>query len=348
MTGYFDRLVGNDALRHRLGTEFSGSSFSHAYIIEGPRGSGKHTLAREIAKAAACLSKDKGQTPVPCGTCKFCRKIESGTCPDIITVSRGEDRATMGVDTVRAMRADVATIPNDLDVKVYIIEDAHTMTEQAQNAFLLTLEEPPSFVLFLLLTEDASALLETVRSRAPVFRMQPIEKEALRSYLLTSPEAKRAGAAALADKDPVEFEELLLLAGGKIGTALELLDPQTRLPQTKRRHAVKDIIGALSAPNVGEQLFLTLRGAGQNREELKALFSQLQVALRDLILLSKREHAPLLFFTDKDEALTLTDRLTVGKLFSFAGATEEAIDALSANANVSLTLTHLLVRLLSP
>ncbi len=347
MTRYFDRLVGNDALRHRLGTEFSDGSFSHAYIIEGPRGSGKHTLAREIAKAAACLSKGDGHTTVPCGTCKFCRKIDTGACPDIITVARDEDRATMGVDTVRAMRADIAAVPNDLDVKVYIIEDAHTMTEQAQNAFLLTLEEPPSFVLFLLLTEDASALLETVRSRAPVFRMQPIEKQVLRDYLQTDPEAKRAGAAALADKSPEEFEELLLLANGKIGTALLLLDPQKRLPQIERRRTVKGIIDALWASNTGEQLFLALQKAGQNREELKAIFSQLLVAMRDLILLSKREQAPLLFFTDQEEALTLTDRLTARKLFSFVRAIEEAIDALYANANVNLTLTHLLVRLLS-
>lgn len=347
MASYFDRLVGNDALRCRLGTEISEGTYSHAYIIEGPRGSGKHTLAREIAKATACLDKDSAHGKIPCGTCKFCRKIEAGTCPDVITVRREEDRVTMGVEVIRAMRESVPSVPNELDVKVYIIEDAHTMTPQAQNAFLLTLEEPPSFVLFLLLTEDASALLETVRSRAPVFRMQPIGAATLRDHLMNDAAAKAAGAPTLARSAPEEFEELLMLADGKIGAALTLLDPKKRAPQIERRHAVMKVIDALADQTSNDRLFFAIHEMGQKREELKELLSMLTVALRDLVLLTRTERAPLLFFTDSDRALDLTDRLTAGKLLSYLPAVEEAAEALFANANTTITMTNLLAKLLT-
>lgn len=345
MASYFDRLVGNDALRHRLGDEFSRNAFSHAYIIEGPRGSGKHTLAGEIAKATACLNRHG--THVPCGSCKFCRKIEAGNCPDVIFVRRDEDRATMGVETVRAMRESVLSVPNELDVKVYIIEDAHTMTQQAQNAFLLTLEEPPAFVLFLLLTEDASALLETVRSRAPVFRMQHLDTTVLRDHLLTDAAAGAAGAPALAKDSPEEFEELLMLADGKIGAALTLLDPKKRAPQIERRHAVMRVIDALADQTSNDRLFFAIYEMGQKREELKELLSMLTTALRDLVVLTRAEHAPLLFFTNRDRALDLTDHLTAARLLSYLPAVEEALEALWENANTTITMTNLLARLLA-
>lgn len=347
MASYFDRLVGNDKLRCRLGTEFSEDSYSHAYIIEGPRGSGKHTLAREIAKATACLDKGGAHGHVPCGTCKFCRKIEAGTCPDVITVKRAQDRVTMGVEVIRAMRESVPSVPNELDVKVYIIEDAHTMTHQAQNAFLLTLEEPPAFVLFLLLTEDASALLETVRSRAPVFRMQPIDTATMRDYLMTDAAAKAAGAPTLAKASPEEFEELLMLSDGKIGTALTLLDPKKRAPQIERRHAAMRVIDALADQASNDRLFFAIHEMGQKREELKELLLTLTMALRDLALLTRTDHAQLLFFTDSNRALDLTDHLTASKLLAYLPAVEEATQALYANANTTITMTNLLARLLA-
>ena len=166
MREYLSCVAGNEALRARLGGELARGAISHAYIVEGEAGCGKHTLARAIALAMACEQRE-GEGPFPCMSCPSCRKILAGNSPDVITVSREEDKVTMGVDVIRALREDVPLYPNDLDIKLYIIEDAHTMTTQAQNALLLTLEEPPPFVMFLLLTERADALLETIRSRAP-------------------------------------------------------------------------------------------------------------------------------------------------------------------------------------
>ncbi|MBQ9801473.1 MAG: hypothetical protein IJW51_00150 [Clostridia bacterium] len=343
---FFPRVVGNEALRRRIGREFSEHSFSHAYILEGPRGFGKHLLARELAMAAACENRQSAQHTLPCGTCKFCRKIAADNCPDIITVKREEDRATMSVDVIRAMRAGIATVPNDLDIKVYIIEDAHRMTKQAQNALLLTLEEPPPFVLFLLLTEDARALLETVRSRAPILRLQPIEREAMRTYLLKDPKAVAAGAPALLCERPEEFEAILSLSGGAIGRALELLAPEARRPHmTQREHATR-ILQLLASNKEPDQLLLLVQSLGTARETVTAELTTLSLALRDLVLLTRTDRAPLLFYTDREAAGEIAAHFTTAHLLELLLATEAAVKALAANANVKLTLTHLLSKLL--
>ena len=343
MREYLSRVVGNDALRARLGEELSRGAISHAYIIEGASGSGKHTLAREIATALSCEHRTQNGLPLPCGICATCRKIMAGNSPDVITVSREEDKATMGVDVIRALRDDVPLYPNDLDVKIYIIEDAHTMTQQAQNALLLTLEEPPPFVMFLLLTERAELLLETIRSRAPILRMQPIADAEMVQYLRSPsrPEVARE-ARALADED---FSALLRMANGRIGRALTLLEAEKRAPMLARRTGAEKLCEALAQGRSQDELLALLLSFGTSREDLLARLSLIVEALRDLLLLSHTDHAPLIFFTDRERAIDLSVRFSAARLLQLIGATEQTMEQLSANANVRLALFSYLNRL---
>ena len=338
MRDLFGNVVGNDALCDRLGREFRSGSFSHAYILEGPLGSGKHLLAREIAMAAACLSRHGEGHPFPCGTCRNCRKIAEDHCLDVITVKKPQDRATMGVETIREVRGGLNVVPNDLDVKVYIIEDAHTMTVAAQNAFLLSLEEPPSFVLFLILTEDARALLETVRSRAPILRLQPISRDTMRDFLTASPKGIAAGGAALLREKPAELEAILQLSGGSIGKALSLLDP-------KKRATAEELLQLLAKGSAQDEVYLLLRGFGTGREEFRLKLAMLKLAIRDLVLLTRAEQAPLLFFTDREAAEMLAARFTTARLLHLTRAVSETEEALASNANMRLALTRLQTKL---
>ncbi len=131
---------------------------SHAYILTG---SGAPALSKRIAAAAVC-DASSGR---PCGRCRHCRKAAAGIHPDIITISRLEDKAGILVDQARNLRADAYVVPNEADRKVYIIDPADKMNPQAQNALLKVLEEPPSAVIFLLVASNPNLLLETVRSR---------------------------------------------------------------------------------------------------------------------------------------------------------------------------------------
>ena len=189
MKASMPQVVANDALRSRLCTDILGGKLSHAYIIEGPEGTGKHLIARNIAAALSCICKNEDAIPLPCLHCINCRKIMSGISPDVIYIKREEGKAQIGVESVRLVKSDVAIMPNDLDYKVYIIEEADKMTVQAQNALLLTLEEPPEYVVFLLLCESADLLLETVRSRAPVLRTEPVKPDAMAEFLCSSEQA---------------------------------------------------------------------------------------------------------------------------------------------------------------
>jgi hypothetical protein len=335
MRDLFPRLVGNEALRRTLAPEMAGGKFSHAYILGGPKGSGKHTLAMEMIMAASCEHRNEEGFPLPCGTCRTCRKIRDGLCPDVITVRREEDRKTFGIDVIREMRGSVAVVPNDLNVKFYILEEAHLLTTEAQNALLLTLEEPPPFVCFFLLADDTDVLLETVRSRAPIHRLCPIPHETLSDHL-----RRHAAGAALAKENPMEFKELLLLSDGWIGRAESLLDPNRREPLLQRRRFAAQMTELLAA-NDRAGFYELLLARGADREKLTEDVNALSKALRDLLLLSKSEHAPLLFYTDREAAADLSSRFTATKLLSLLAVLDEAKNGFSINANVKITVTRL-------
>ncbi len=326
-------VVANEQLRSRLGNELLAGKLSHAYILSGERGFGKHTLALHLAAALVCERQKDAHSPLPCLECPTCRKIFSGNSPDVIYINRG-DKATLGVDPIRELRQDVYIPPNDLSVKVYIIEEAHLMTPQAQNAFLLTLEEPPAYVLFLLLCENPALMLETVRSRAPVMRLEPVPSDMILQHICkTVPEAKR-----MLETDRAALEEIAVAADGSIGRALELLDPKLYKPLFDRRELARTFARLCASPkNTGETMRL-LNSLGTRRDELIEQLSTVLLCLRDLLLCKQTENAPLCFFSDREEASSLSYTFTTPALLSLCDSVSDATDRLRANANVRLTV----------
>ena len=331
----FPDIRGNDSLRRLLCDDIRTGRLSHAYILEGPRGSGKHTLALRIAAALACEKRETDGVPLPCMDCPACRKILSGNSPDVIWVNRG-DKATFGVESIRGLHTDILIAPNELDTKVYILEDAHLLTVQAQNAFLLTLEEPPPYVLFLLLAENALALLETIRSRAPVRRMELLSPEDIAAVLT----ARYPEAGSLRKSAPDDFSEIIAAAGGCAGQAIDLLDPGKRAPVLADRETVRRFVTLAAGGKSGDVLAL-LGSLGQKRDELTVRLNLCLLALRDLLLLKKTEAAPLCFFADREEALRLSGSFPARTLLRLCDAVDAAVDRLRANGNVRLILTTL-------
>ena len=160
----FDGLLGNEHIKKNLAASLEKGHISHFYLISGPEGSGKHTLARLLAAAILCRGADK-----PCGKCTPCRKVAEGVHPDYITVDDPEKK-TVPVDLIRQARADIYIQPNESEHKIYLFPRAQDMGLPGQNALLKVLEEPPAYGVFLLLTTNADGLLPTVRSRCTELR----------------------------------------------------------------------------------------------------------------------------------------------------------------------------------
>ena len=333
---FFEKIIGNHALKDRLTRDIESNSLSHAYIIEGPHGSGRHTIALTAVAAIACEQRPHSAN-IPCGKCANCRKILSGQAPDVSLISLEDDKASIGIEAIRHIKEDLHVAPNDIDVKVYIIDDADKLTVQAQNAFLLSLEEPPSYVLFFLICENSSLLLETVRSRAPTLRTERVGDKELENYLLSNDNRARE----MKEQSPEDFNTLIKISAGCIGYALELLDGRRRKLIFDCRKVTMDIISMLSSPNRAS-VFETIVSMGSKRQEISRQIVFLQLAIRDLLLLKKSDDVSLCFFDDRENAAELATHFTSNQLVELYDATVRALEDLERNANVRLTLISMM------
>ena len=336
MKFFYDAIVGNRSLCERLGNDIMSSRLPHAIILEGPYGTGKHTLAKMTAAALGCEEKSNDSRPLPCLSCLNCRKVIENKSPDVIVIGC-EDKSTIGVDAIRFLKEDIHIIPNDSDHKVYIIENADKMTPQAQNALLLTLEEPPAYAHFFLLCENAGLLLETIRSRAPTLRMELLSKGDIDKYI-TSTDRR---AAQMKLSDPAEYAELLMASGYGIGSALNNLDTRVFSPtKATRSLATEFVTVAIRGRGAAEAMPIISRFSPKRDVVSDQLFA-ISEAIRDLIVMKKSDTAELCFFADRDFAIELSDRASTVFLFKMMTAVETAKDEIGRNANVKLCLIKL-------
>ena len=201
----FSQLLGNEQLKKNLQVSLQKGRVSHFYLISGPEGSGKRTLARLLVAAILC-----GGTEKPCMQCNACRKVMGATHPDFITVTDPEHKY-IPIDMVRRICDDMYIRPNEAEKKIYLF--SQELRIEGQNALLKILEEPPGYGVFMLLTDSPEKLLPTVRSRATELRLQGLEqKQLIEALQRQCPETDAQTLEAAAER-----------SGGYLGQALELL-----------------------------------------------------------------------------------------------------------------------------
>ena len=212
----FEGLLGNERLKENLTGSLRRGHISHFYLISGPEGSGKSTLAKLLASAILCQKQD-----APCGSCSACRKVKEGNHPDFITVTDPEHK-NIAVKIVRAIRDDMFILPNEADHKIYLF--AQDMGIEGQNALLKVLEEPPSYGVFILLTDNAEKILPTVRSRCTELTMTALSPEVLRRQLRQQ----------FPDAAQEDLEAATVRSGGFLGQAQKILESgEAEAEQTK-------------------------------------------------------------------------------------------------------------------
>lgn len=213
-----EALLGNERLKENLAQSVARGHISHFYLISGPEGSGKHTLARLLGAAILCQGRDK-----PCLHCNPCRKVMDGNHPDFITVDDPEKK-TVTVELIRQARADMYIQPNESAYKIYLFPRAQDMGIPGQNALLKVLEEPPKYGVFLLLTDNPDKLLPTVRSRCTELKMLPLSRQVLLGQLEKD----------FPQTQPEDRESAAVRSGGFLGQARALLEQGNAMaPQTE-------------------------------------------------------------------------------------------------------------------
>ena len=177
----FSDVIGHEDIVKHFKSSIELGKISHAYILNGEKGAGKKTLASIVAKTLQC---EKGEAD-PCGTCKSCIQAESGNQPDIIIINH-EKPSVISVEEIRTQIINTIDLkPYSSKYKIYIIPDAQLMNQQAQNALLKTLEEPPEYAVIMLLTDNVDRFLPTILSRCIVLNFKPVEPLQMMEYLVS-------------------------------------------------------------------------------------------------------------------------------------------------------------------
>ena len=180
MAGFKD-IVGHEQIIEHLKTAIEMGKVSHAYILNGPDLSGKMMIAEAFARALLCEKQD----PDGCGECRSCRQSDDRNNPDIIYLKHDKPN-TISVDDIRThLNNDIVIKPYSNQYKIYIVDEAEKMNQQAQNALLKTIEEPPAYAVIMLLTTNADSFLQTIRSRCITLNLKSVKNDVIKSYLMT-------------------------------------------------------------------------------------------------------------------------------------------------------------------
>lgn len=321
----FDDLVGQQPIKTALTNALASGRISHAYLFAGPRGTGKTSTARILAKALNC---EHGPTAHPCGTCTNCQEITQGTSADVIEIDAASNR---GIDEIRKLREQVYFAPVSSRYKVYIIDEVHMITTDAFNALLKTLEEPPEHVIFILATTDPQKILPTILSRCQRYDFHRATVQEIAEHLT------KVAAGSQIQAEPEALQLMAIQADGGLRDALSLLDQCSVMASPVTTATVRQVLGIVGREKLRllvEQLgkkdlsgaLDTLSDLLAQGKEMEQILVELLSYFRALLLFKADREYQEIYLTDTAEALeTLAGLFTQARIIASAERIHKAI-----------------------
>lgn len=326
MSGFKD-VVGHKNIIQYIGNAVTSDTVSHAYILNGEKGSGKKLLANLFAMSLQCQNREADGDA--CGKCQSCKKAVSGNQPDIIRVVH-EKPTTISVDDIREqVNNDIVIKPYSSRHKVYIIADADMMSVQAQNALLKTIEEPPEYAVIMLLTENAEVLLPTIRSRCVMLKLRNIKDRLVKKYLMEQMEIP-----------DYKADVCVAFAQGNMGKAIKLATSEY-FNEIKEEavHLLRDIDGMQT-----EDLMAAVKRCTEYKMEIGDYLDVIAIWYRDVLIYKATKNVDRVVFSDQLKYIKMrASKSSYEGIEMILDAIEKAKARLKANVNFELTMELLLL-----
>ena len=321
----FEDIIGHEQIIEHLQNAIELDKVSHAYIINGEKGTGKMLIADAFAMTLQCEKQQR----IPCLKCRSCKQTLSGNQPDIIHVSH-EKPGSISVEEIRSqLNNDIEVKPYSSPKKIYIIDEADKLTVQAQNALLKTIEEPPAYAVIILLTCNSGGLLPTILSRCVQLNIKPVQDKVLKRYLmerLKVPDYK-------ADLS-------VAFARGNVGKAVALASSENFDMIKKDALDMLRYLEDMEIPEVVEWV----KKIADYKLEINDFLDILTVWFRDVLLFKATNDVNMLIFKDEiQEIKKRAARSSYSGLEEIVGAIEKAKVRLNANVNFDLTIELMLL-----
>ena len=323
----FKDVVGHKNIIKYISSAVQADAVSHAYILNGERGSGKRLLANLFAMSLQC--QNRAEDGEACGKCQSCKQVQSGNQPDIIKVTH-EKPNTISVDDIRTqVNNDIVIKPYSSKYKIYIIPEADLMSAQAQNALLKTIEEPPEYAVIMLLTENAEALLPTIRSRCVMMKLRNIKDQLVKKYLMEQMEIP-----------DYKADVCVAFAQGNMGKAIMLATSEYF---NEIKEEVVHLLRNIDEMNVSE-LMDAVKKCMTYKMEINDYLDMIAIWYRDVLIYKSTKNVDRVVFSDQLRYIKArASKSSYEGIENILDAIEKAKARLKANVNFELTMELLLL-----